>query len=366
MEISVLKMKAGVENIKRSVREIKGYKNPPSQAEIKLNQNENPFPIPDEIKDEIFDIVRKIDWGRYPEYDPAELRLRLGEYVNFNPDGILVGNGSNEMILALVLAAISGGDKILIPSPTFAVYPLIGKIVEGELIMVNLTEDFRFDVDGIVTARKNYNPKLTIIPSPNNPTGCALNIGEIEEILKFGDGILALDEAYIQFSDNPDGAIGLIERFPNLIILRTFSKALCAAGLRIGYLITNPELTGQIRKTILPYNIGIFSRIAAVKLIEAKNLINERVKYIIEQREYIFKELKKIKGIKPYPSQANFILFECLEKEPSEVYNKLCENGILIRDVTSYPMLSRAFRVTAGKKEENEIFLEKLKEIMEC
>ena len=358
-------MKTGIDSIKRSVREVKGYKNPPSEAEVKLNQNENPFPIPDEIKDEIFNAVRKMHWGRYPEYDPVELRLRLGEYANFSSDGILVGNGSNEMILAITLATISSGDKILITSPTFAVYPLLGKIVEGELITVNLTDDFRFDVGGIVTARKECNPKLTIIPSPNNPTGCALNIGEIEEILKFSDGILALDEAYIQFSDNPDGAIGLIERFPNLIILRTFSKALCAAGLRIGYLITNPELTGQIRKTILPYNIGIFSRIAAVKLIEAKNLINERVKYIIEQREYIFKELKKIKGIKPYPSQANFILFECLEKESSEVYNRLYENGILIRDVTSYPMLSKAFRVTAGNEEENNIFLEKLKEIME-
>lgn len=354
-----------IDSIKKSVREMEGYKEPPIEAKIKLNQNENPFPIPDELKNEIFDTVKKIEWGRYPENDSLELRNKLGEYVCYKPEGILIGNGSDEMILSVALATISKGDKILIPSPTFIVYILLGNILEGELIKVNLKEDFQFDVENMIIARKKNNPKLTFIPSPNNPTGCILTVDEIREILDAGDGIVAIDEAYIQFSDNPRGAIDLLDKYHNLIILRTFSKALCSAGLRIGFIITNPELASQIRKTILPFNIGIFTRVAALKIIERKEIFEKHFEYIIEQREYLYNELKKIKGIKAYPSQANFVLFECLKKEPKDVFKKLYENGILVRDVTSYPMLSRAFRVTVGKKEENDVFIEKLREIIE-
>ncbi|MFC1562502.1 histidinol-phosphate transaminase [candidate division KSB1 bacterium] len=358
-------MKNGILNIKERVREIKGYKDPPSEAEIKLNQNENPFPIPDEIKDDIFNTVREMEWGRYPKFDPDELRCKLGEYVKFVPEGILVSNGSDEMIFALFHAVISKDDKILITPPTFAVYELVGNIVEGEIIKVNHKDDLSFNVEGIIQARETYNPRLTIIPTPCNPTGSVLNIGEIEEILRCGDGILALDEAYIQFSDNPEGALDLVDKFSNLVILRTFSKAFSAAGLRIGYMITNPELAVQFRKVLIPYNLGIFTSTVGIKILEAKDLIKERVRYIIEQREYLFNELKKIKGIKPYPSQANFILFECLEKDVKMVFNKLYETGILVRDMSSYRMLSKALRVTAGKREENDIFLGKLKEIAE-
>ncbi len=358
-------MKNSVLNIKERVREIKGYKNPPSEAAVKLNQNENPFPVPDEVKEDIFAAVKEMEWGRYPNFDPVELRCKLGEYVGFAPEGILVSNGSDEMIFAIFLATISKGDKILITPPTFTVYELVGNIVEGEIIRVNHKNDLKFDVDGIIESRKMYNPKLTIIPTPCNPTGSALSIDEIEEILKAGNGILVIDEAYIQFSDNPKGALSLIDKYPNLVILRTFSKALAAAGLRIGFMIVNQELAVQFRKTLIPYNLGIFTTSAAIKIIEKKNLIEERIKYIIEQREYLRNELNNIKGIKPYNSQANFILFECLEKDARIVFNKLYENRILVRDVTSYPMLSKALRVTAGKKEENDIFLKKLKEIME-
>ena len=354
-----------IDNIKKSVREMEGYKEPPFEARIKLNQNENPFPVPDDVKNEILDNVKKIEWGRYPENDPSELRNKLGDYVGYKPEGILVGNGSDEMILSVILATISKKDTILIPSPTFIVYILLGNILEGELIKINLKENFQFDVEKMIIARKKNNPKLTFIPSPNNPTGCILTVNEIKEILNAGNGILAIDEAYIQFSDNPRGAIDLIDECQNLIILRTFSKALCSAGLRIGFIITNPELARQIRKTILPYNMGIFTRVAALKIIEKKNIFEKHFGYIIEQREYLYDELKKINGIKAYPSQANFILFECLEKEPKEVFKKLHKNGILIRDMTSYPMLSKAFRVTVGKKENNEVFIEKLREIME-
>ena len=172
-----------IRNIKKSVREIKGYTNPPAEAEIKLNQNENPYPIPDEVKDEILSAVKSLKWGVYPDYNSVELKDAISEYAGVPPEGILVGNGSNEMILSVYLAAVSKGEKILVTSPTFAVYLLLGNIVEGELISVNLTEDLQFDLEALIEAKEKYNPKLTIIPSPNNPTGCILTLEETEKLL---------------------------------------------------------------------------------------------------------------------------------------------------------------------------------------
>ncbi|MCK4966402.1 histidinol-phosphate transaminase, partial [bacterium] len=321
--------------------------------------------VPDEVKDEILSAVKSLKWGVYPDYNSVELKDVLSEYTGVPPEGILVGNGSNEMILSVYLAAVSRGEKILVTSPTFAVYLLLGSIVESELISVNLTEDLQFDAGALIEAKEKYNPKLTIIPSPNNPTGCVLTPEETEKILTAGDGITVIDEAYIQFTDNPDGAAALIDKFPNLVILRTFSKAFCAAGLRIGYILTNPLLAGEFRKTILPYNVDIFTQTAAKVLIERRSLIEKTIEIIITERERVYSELRKINGIKAYPSYANFILIEILGLEPKYVYEQLYARGILVRDMTSYPMLSKAFRVTIGKREENDIFLNELINIME-
>ena len=354
-----------IRNIKKSVRGIKGYTNPPVEAKIKLNQNENPYPVPDEIKDEILSAVKSLKWGVYPDYNSVELKNAISEYTGVAPEGILVGNGSNEMILSVYLAAVSKGEKILVTSPTFAVYLLLGNIVEGELISVNLREDLQFDAGALIETKENLNPKLTVIPSPNNPTGCVLTPEETENLIAAGDGITVIDEAYIQFTGNPDGAARLIDKFPNLVILRTFSKAFCAAGLRIGYALTNPALAGEFRKTILPYNVDIFTQTAAIVLIQRRSFIEKTIEIIVQERERIFNELMKISGIKAYPSYANFILIKILREEPKYVYEQLYARGILVRDMTSYPMLSKAFRVTIGKREENDIFLNELINIME-
>jgi len=351
-------------NIKERVRSIPGYITPAPEAPVKLNQNENPFPVPNEIRTRILEKIKKLPWERYPVSDPVELRHKLGKYAQFPVEGILVGNGSNELLLNVFLASVSSGDNVLLIAPTFSLYELLGNALEAQIWTVSLTRDLEFDVDGLCRMIEKVNPRLTIFPSPNNPTGSVITREGLIQILDNAAGLVGVDEAYIEFTNDRFGAQELIENYSNFFVLRTYSKSMSAAGIRLGYLLAQQALTHEIQKVQLPYNIGWFSRCAAEILLDEESLLKERIVYLKKQRDYLYDQLSTIAGIKPYPSGANFVLFECLTRDAKEVFNLLQEKGILIRDVTSYPMLSRALRVTAGTEEENKAFLKTLKEIM--
>ena len=165
-----------------------------------------------------------------------------------------------------------------------------------------------------------------------------------------------VDEAYGEFSDST--ALDLLPHHPNLIVLKTFSKAFGAAGIRIGYLIAHPDLVREIAKGKIPFDINVFSHAAALHILEHQDLIQNRVQAIRSERERVFSALREIDGVRPYPSHANLILFEV--SDPDAVFTGLIEQGVLIRNVTSYPLLSKALRVSIGAAEENDRFLESL------
>lgn len=347
--------------VKATVRAMSGYTLVQPDCPVKLNQNECPFDVPENLKREIVEEAVAANWGRYPGFIPSETKKALAGRHGLGPDHVLVGNGSNELIQALFQATVVQGDRVVLPAPTFTLYALMGRIAGAEIRTVHLNGDLSFDIDRLVEESAHSEVRLVVLCSPNNPTGSMISVGDTARIAEATRGLVVVDEAYFEFGGV--SCIELLGRHPNLVITRTFSKALGAAGLRLGYLVADPVVAREIEKVKLPYNVNIISLIAAKKLIGQEALIEERAALIRSERQRVFEGLRDLPGIRPYPSHANFVLFEA-ERSVSEIFHGLIDRGVLIRDVSRYPMLEHGMRVTIGLPEENDAFLDALKEVL--
>lgn len=350
-----------LESIKPQVRGLRRYSLRFETVRVKLNQNENPWDIPIEIRNETIRRLHDRAWSRYPEFEPSTLIERLSEFNRWTADGILVGNGSNELIQALLMVSVGEGKRVLINEPTFSLYRQITTVLGGEIINVPLLSQLAYDMTAIKAATESQKPDVTIICSPNNPTGCTILQTDLANLLEISTGLVVVDEAYFEFAG--ETALELLKHHENLVVLRTFSKALALAALRVGYLLTTPALAREISKALLPYNLNFFSRTAAEVALEMyESSIKPLVRIIVAERDRVCDELKRIPGLEPVRSQANFMIVRS-SVEPRRVFEELLQRGILIRDVTNYPMLKDYFRVSVGTPEENNLLLESLRSI---
>lgn len=345
--------------IKPAVRQVQAYTLRHFDAPIKINQNENPFDMPEPVKEAVAKVMARKSWSRYPDFVPTELAQKLAGFSGWKTNGILVGNGSNELIQAILAVTVQPGTFVVLPQPTFTLYKLLTTIMGGDCREVLLTDDLEFDVDRLLQSSSHAD--LTIICSPNNPTGCLLDHEKLRQILKVTSGLVVLDEAYHEFSGQT--VVPLLAEFENLIVLRTFSKAMAMAGLRVGYLLGVPEIVREIAKAKLPYNLNIFSMAAAQAAIEHFNLLKPQIELIIRERERVHAILREMGGVRVYPSQANFLALET-DIHPAELFDLLYREGILVRDISKYPKLSRFLRISIGSPEENDKFLKCLKNIL--
>lgn len=353
--------KDAVAKIKPEVRGLQAYALRPRHASIKINQNENPWDVPERIRTETLKRIESAKWSRYPGFVPAQLQEKLAHFADWTSDGVIAGNGSNELIQALLAVTIGPGKRVLICEPTFALYRQITTVLGGEIITAPVRPDFEFDRSAILDAVQMFNPDVTIICSPNNPTGKVLDDGDLQKLLQETSGLVAIDEAYHEFAGH--SVLPLLSAHPNLIVLRTFSKAMALAGLRIGYLLAAPALTTQIKKGVLPYNLNLFSQTAAEVAIENyESELHPLVKDIVDQRDRLFAELAKIDGLEPVSSRANFMIVRSA-MAPQYVFEELLRRDILVRDVSGYLMLKNYFRVTVGRSEENERLIAALADI---
>jgi histidinol-phosphate aminotransferase len=352
-----VKKDSALYGIKKQVIKVPAYTLRALEAEIKLNQNENPYDFPDSLKDETIRRYRERAWSRYPDFVPDSLRAHLSQYLGWHKEGILVGNGSNELLQATLMVMVGNRTKVAIPSPTFTVYGLISTILGARVISIPLNPDMSFNIDALIERSAASGARVLVICTPNNPTGSVLGETGLKCILEGFPGHVLLDEAYHEFCGQT--ALKFLEAYPRLIITRTFSKAMGMAGLRVGYLMAHAELVEQISKAKLPYNINQFSLTAAQVALENMDRFRPAIDAIISERERLGKELGQIPGIKVYPTGANFFLFQ-VPVPPPAVFEKLYQEGILIRNVSSYPMLSQCLRVSVGTREENDRFLASL------
>ncbi len=334
--------------INPAVRALKSYHLEQPEVPVKLNQNENPFDWPFYIKEEAARFCVERPWNRYPPFVPGELKAMLGEYAGVSAENVIVGNGSNEMLLVIMIALSGPGSTIIICQPTFTVYRLIAEGMGYGCQTVFLDNNLRFDIGGILDAVEKNPGALLLICSPNNPTGTALDERSVRLILGKHRGFFVLDQAYVEFGGF--NAVPLIKEFPNLIITRTFSKAFAAAGLRIGYMIGAPEVTREINKIKLPYNINFFTEYAARTALKHRSELSKSLKVIVNERDALTGFLSSL-PVTVYLSEANFILIRTRRKK--ELFDALLSDGILVRDVSGYPMLENCLRISVGSPQEN-------------
>jgi len=327
----------------------------PSHTEVKLNQNESPYDLPIELKRQLADEFLSIEANRYPPEQPNRLRNALAERDGVDPEGIIVGNGSNELTYTFGMAFIEPGTPVVMPRPMFSLYEKVARICEADLTPVPPREDLTFDAEAIETAVADTEAAITVLTTPNNPTGLAMPMDEIERIAVASPGVVVIDEAYVEF--NPVGsATALLETYPNIIILRTLSKGMGLAGVRLGYMIARPELAHEIMKSRLPFMIDRFSEEIALALLKRPELLRERVSLLQRSTQHLIHELGEMSDVEVVPSDANFCIFRT-ERDADAVQADMSTEGVLVRNMGGYPELPGYLRVSAGTEAENKAFL---------
>jgi histidinol-phosphate aminotransferase len=352
----------GLALVKPAVVGQAGYTLASPSARRKLNQNESPFDFPEELKRQVLEHVISEAWQRYPEFAPPDLLAELAEHYGWVPEGVLVGNGSNELIQATLAVALGSRDVVVAPSPTFSLYRLLTAVLGGRYVSVPLGESYVFDLDGLIDTARREQAKVVVVNSPNNPTGSALPDHGVERLLGETDALIVCDEAYQEFGGPT--AIPLLTQSSRLIVLRTFSKALGLAGLRFGLALAHPEVARQIGKAKLPYNVNLITLAAAKVALRNRTQLSARTREVIETRDRFVEELRTVAGITVYPSAGNFVLIRSQRVPARELFRRLYqEHGILVRDVSGVSDLADCLRISIGTADDMDAVIAALRQI---
>jgi len=347
-------------HIRDEVRREKPYVVGGARAiETKLNQNESPYDLPPDLKRELLEAFFQIPFNRYPSEQPDRLVEAIARSIDRPVDSIIVGNGSNELTYTLGLCLIEHGRSVVVPRPMFALYESVIRLFGGQTIAISPRADKRFDARGLLDAVHKHQPALTILTSPNNPTGLAMEFEEILRIVEASDGFVVVDEAYHEFNERPS-ALTLMDEHPNVIVMRTLSKAMGLAGLRVGYLTAHPAVATEFMKSRLPFMVDPLAEHVGLTLIRHSDLIDERVRTIKRLTADLARDLDALPAVETLPTDTNFVVFRT-GHDPSDLLEQLADTGVLIRNVSGYPDLPGFLRVTAGTERENKAFLTALK-----
>ena len=353
--------------LRQDLQPLSPYGAPQVPAEATLNTNENPYAPSPELAKAIGDRIHQValNLNRYPDRDALSLRKSLAAFINnlsgtsFDADQIWAANGSNEIIQSLFMAF---GDRPTLGfTPSYSMHPLIAQVIGAQWLDGGRRPDFSLDVDKAVEEISKEKPALTFITTPNNPTGTTVTLDEIAVLAEAAakvNGLLVVDEAYAEFS-NLQSAVTLLDKHPNLIVIRTMSKAFAFAGARLGYLIADPEIVSAMFLVRLPYHLSSLTQAAAEVALEYQGELLGTVSSLIRSRELVTSELEKM-GLQVVPSQANFILFTGFRLEQGQLWRQLLDRGVLIRDVG----LLGHLRMTIGNEAENRKFIAALQEIL--
>lgn len=290
----------------------------------------------------------------YPTGNSDALRDALARFWKVGRAQVVVGNGSDELFDLIAKAFVNPGDRVAFPTPSFVMYPFYAKVNLGIPTPVPLIRStaFSLDVDGILSARA----KLTLIASPNSPTGNAFPARAIERVIRGSRGIVVVDEAYAEFSDQ--NLAPWVRRFDNLLVTRTFSKAYGLAGLRVGYAIGPPALVDAVLRAKPPFNVGAFSEAAAIEALRHRPFVRRCVRVIRSERARVSAALRAM-GLGVNPSDANFLLID-VGRPARAVRDALRRRGVLVRDLTDFRGLAACLRVTLGPRAVNDRFLRAL------
>ncbi|MEY2476071.1 MAG: histidinol-phosphate aminotransferase [Actinomycetota bacterium] len=337
-----------------------GYHSPQVAVDVRLNTNESPYPPPAAWLDALRDELAGVPFHRYPDREASALRAALAELHGVRPDQVLAANGSNEALLWLCLAYGGHGRHVGVFEPTYALHSHIARITGTGVITGARLPDFVLDPDEVDRVLA-LGPEITFICSPNNPTGRVDGRTFVTGLLERVPGLLVVDEAYGQFASW--SATELVDDDRPLVVVRTYSKTWSMAAARLGYLIGPASLVSGLEKVALPYHLDAIKQIAGRLALRFRPEMEARVARLVEERGRLTAALADL-PVETWPSEANFILFRPTTVGGRQVWERLLERSILVRDCTSWPNLDGCLRVTVGTPDENSAFLAALKEAL--
>jgi len=339
------------------LRSLEGYHSPQVDVRVRLNTNESPYAPPAEFVQRYTDALRDVAWHRYPDRGARDLRDALGASLGQPAERLLCANGSNEILQTLLLTYGGAGRRAAIFEPTYALHAHIAEITNTEIVTGDRQFDFTVDADAAATLVRNTRPSLVFLCSPNNPTGTVEPRETVERLLavvaEIG-ALLVVDEAYGEFA--PWSALELVRDDQPLVVVRTYSKVWSLAAVRLGYAVAPTWVIDELDKVLLPYALSVPTQLAGTIALDFQSEMEKRVSALVEERGRIFAALTELSGLAVVPSGANFLLVR-VNGDAHDLWRRLLERGVLVRDFSSRPGVEGCFRITVGSPEENDEFL---------
>ncbi|HMM20095.1 MAG TPA: histidinol-phosphate transaminase [Selenomonadales bacterium] len=332
---------------------LKGYRAEEGAWRIKLDANERAGRFPAAVEEALRARLAALALNRYPEMSQQRLKGKIAAGLGLKPENVVIGNGSSELLAALCHTFGGAGRKIVVPSPSFSMYPVYCQLADSQPVRVALEDDFTLAPDKVAAAAQDGPASLVLVCNPNNPTGGLTPAAAIEQILRDVDCPVAVDEAYGEFSGQ--SALDLMAKYPRLIVVRTFSKAYGLAGARVGYAVMAEEIARAVEKVLLPYHVNALSLAAAETVFDLAGEFGPGLAETVAERERLAAGLGGIRGVTVFPSATNFLLFRTAPA--AELVQELAAKGIGIRDFSRTPGLAGCLRVTIGTSAENAAFL---------
>lgn len=350
--------------IKPAIRAMQAYRVPDAGDFIKLDAMENPYNWPGTLKRAWLTELESVPMNRYPDAGASVVKERLREVMAIPDDtGLILGNGSDELIQMIAMAVAQPGRCLLTAEPGFVMYRLIAHSVGIDYCGVPLeASGFSLDKDAMLSAIEDKQPAVVFLASPNNPTGNLFDKMSVLDIVRTAPGLVIIDEAYHAFAG--ETYLPHVVDFDNLLIMRTLSKS-GLAGLRLGYLTGPGEWLDELEKIRLPYNINALTQLTVSFMLKHQEVLAEQTGRICEERERLYRELVAHEPLQVWPSRANFLLFRVDDQPADVIHSGLKEKGILIKSLHgSHPLLENCLRVTVGTEEENRQFIAALENLI--
>lgn len=346
--------------IRPDVMGLSAYHVPPAVGMIKLDAMENPYHLPSTLRDVVAEVAHGVSLNRYPDASASKLKAVLREAMHIPQSaGLVLGNGSDELIQIIAMALAKPGATIVSIEPSFVMYRMIATFCGLRYVGVPLREDFSLDFGALIAAIEQEKPAVVFIAYPNNPTGNLFSSEDVAAVIKAAPGLVVIDEAYTPFAGN--SFMSRLDEFPNLIVMRTLSK-LGLAALRLGYMAGNKAWMDEFEKLRLPYNINSLTQAIAERVLQEGDALQAQAEIIVAERSRVYHELAGINGVTAFRSQANFLLLRVADA--TQVFNGLKARQILVKNLHgAHPMLENCIRVTIGTPAENDAFLNVLTEL---
>ncbi|MBW3576443.1 MAG: histidinol-phosphate transaminase [Actinobacteria bacterium] len=335
---------------------VEPYGAPQLDVPVRLNTNETAEPPPPEFEDAVRARLGGLGLHRYPDRCVRELRTRLADLERLDASRVWVANGSNEVLLQLFLAYGGPGRRLLLFRPGYSAHPLIARVAVTDVVEEDLPDDFRLDADLAGAAVRRHRPDLVTVAHPNNPTGLPVSLDAVRALHDAGDALVIVDEAYVEFG--AASARELLDGLPRMVVTRTFSKAYRLAGLRLGYLLAHDWVVNDLRRVRLPYHLDTVKQVAALAALDLGPAMLTHIPRVTAERARVAAALEALPDVTVFRSSANFLLFR---SDVADLFQRLLDRGVLVRDFSTRPRLEGCLRVSVGTVQENDRFLEALR-----